>query len=191
MSYKNLFSALAIIGSVLTSLGCCCPARLFGPRIVMAPPPIVVQQAPPAPPAPAPPPPEPAPDVQQFINQNLGANTYAGALAPNSRFWETLRQKVANRQYTTNKEIALGGFGQVPFSETNADGGVIIGFFAGDDGNGHVGYLQPIYLTAKGEKVGQAYGVARRPLQCLKAKTGYALRSEEHTSELQSRQYLV
>jgi hypothetical protein len=171
MFYRNLASALAILVGVIASLGCCCPGRLFRPpQIVVQPPPIVVQP----PGVNAPPPVDPGPDVQQFLNQNLGANKYAGTLAPNSALWNTLRQKVVNRKYTTNNVVG-GGFGNIPFSEVYANGGVLIGFVVSDDGNGHVGYLQPVYLTAQGEKAGQGHGVPRQPLQCFKAKTGYAV----------------
>jgi hypothetical protein len=168
MPYRGLCSALSITVGVLGSLGCCCPGRIAVP---IARPPVVIQ--------PAPinlPPQQPAQDVQQFISKNLGPNDRAGALAPASPLWATLRQKVQQRQFKTN-EVLGGGFGHRDFSETHPDGGVLIGFFAGEDEGNVVSYLQPIFLTAQGEKVGQAYGSVRRPIQCLKAKPGYALGS--------------
>jgi hypothetical protein len=115
-----------------------------------------------------------AEELVQLIAQNLGPNNRVGGLAPKSPVWAKIRQSIAQRSYKTNKEIG-GAFGNVPINETHTDGGVLIGFFAGEDDGGHVGFLQPIYLTAQGEKVGKAYGEVRRPAQCLKAKAGYAL----------------
>jgi hypothetical protein len=88
--------------------------------------------------------------------------------------WARIRQSGTQRSYKTNPTIG-GAFGNVPFNETQPDGGVLLGFFAGEDDDNHVGFYQPIYLTAMGEKVGKAYGAVRRPAQCLKAKAGYAL----------------
>jgi hypothetical protein len=164
--------ALITVGGAL-SLGCCCPRMP-----VLAPParpPVIVQQPqvnpPPNPPMEQKPPPQ---DVEQFVTKNLGPNDRAGALAPNSPLWAKVRQVSQQRTFKTHNPVG-GGFGSLPFSETHPDGGVLIGFFAGEDDGGHIGFLQPIYLTPKGEKAGQRYGVPRRPVQCLKAKPGYAL----------------
>jgi hypothetical protein len=88
--------------------------------------------------------------------------------------WAKIRQSAAQRSYKTNPAIG-GAFGNAPVNETHPDGGILIGFFAGEDDGNHVGFLQPIFLTAQGEKVGKAYGAIHRPAQCLKAKAGYAL----------------
>jgi hypothetical protein len=167
MSRELIGSVLMITVGLAFSLGCCCPAR--PPVVVVPQPPVVV-----APPANPIQPQKPAQDMQKLIAENLGPNDRVGALAGNSPFWGNLRQSVEQRRYTTHN-ILGGGFGNVPFSDTLPEGGVLLGFFAGEDDGGHVGFLQPIYLAAQGEKVGQAYGVPRRPVQCLKAKTGYAL----------------
>src|SRR5438270_609164 len=106
MFYRNVAPALAITVGIIASLGCCCPGRIFrGPPIIVQPPPVVVQPPANNPPPPVNPPAEPGPEVQQFINKNLGPNTYAGSLAPNSPLWKKLQQKVANRQYQTQNPV--------------------------------------------------------------------------------------
>jgi hypothetical protein len=113
--------------------------------------------------------------AQQFIAKNLGPNDRAGALAPNSPLWARVRQAVENRQFRA-AEMVGGGFGNVPFAESPAEGGVLIGFFVAEDDGGHIGFLQPIYLTAKGEKVGHPYGTPlKKPVQCFKAKPGHVV----------------
>jgi hypothetical protein len=171
MSPSAVFSAILVIAGVMLSLGCCCPAR-FAP-VLLPPPPAIVVQAPQDNQA-ALAQKKAAADLAQLVAQNLGPNNRIGGLAPNSPVWNKIRQSGAQR--TAKTEPAIGGaFGNVPFNETQASGGVLIGFFAGEDDGGHVGFLQPIFLTAQSEKAGNAYGAIRRPVQCLKAKAGYAL----------------
>jgi hypothetical protein len=135
------------------------------PPVVVAPPPVVVQ--PPVNPN------VPREEVQQFIAKNLGPNDRDGALAPNGPLWAKVRQVVEKRQF---RQIGPDAAGQQRFEDTLPGGGVLVGFFLADDGDGHVAYLQPIYLTAQGEKTGRAYGeVLTRPVQCFKAKAGYAV----------------
>jgi hypothetical protein len=170
MSHSAIFSAILVIASAILSLGCCCPAR-FGPVMVPAPP--IVVQAPQDNQA-ALDQKKAADDLAQLVAQNLGPNNRIGGLAPNSLLWGKIRQSTMQHSYKTNPAIG-GAFANTPFNETQASGGVLIGFFAGEDNGGHVGFLQPIFLTAQGEKAGTAYGAIRRPVQCLKAKAGYAL----------------
>jgi hypothetical protein len=175
MSPAGIGSALLITAATVLSLGCCCRGR-FLPVVVRPPAPVFVAQVPQVPQE------DPAAlahkkaaeELPQLIAQNLGPNNRVGGLAPKSPVWAKIRQSINQRSYKTNPAIG-GGFGNVAVNETHADGGVLIGFFAGEDDGGHVGFLQPIYLTAQGEKVGKAYGVVRQPVQCLKAKAGYAL----------------
>lgn len=113
-------------------------------------------------------------DLQALVAKNLGPNNSGGSLAPGSPFWAKLKQTIDQRQYVTNKTI--GGGMDKPFSDVHPDGGVLVGFFAGaDDGGQVIAFLQPIYLTSQGEKVGQAYGKPHGPVQVLKAKPGYAV----------------
>jgi hypothetical protein len=170
MSTTRICSAILMAAGAVLSLGCCCPGRF--PPVVVAPPPVVVQAPQENPAALAHK--KAADELVQLIAQNLGPNARVGGLAPNAPVWARIRQSGTQRSYKTNPAIG-GAFGNVPFNETHADGGVLIGFFAGEDDGDHVGFFQPIYLTAKGEKVGKAYGAVRRPAQCLKAKAGYAL----------------
>jgi hypothetical protein len=177
MSPTGICSALLVTAATVLSLGCCCPGR-FAP-IMVRPPPVIVAQ----PPILVQPPQEDpaalahkkaADELPQLIAKNLGPNNWAGGLAANGQVWAKIRLATTRRSFKTNASIG-GAFANVAFSETHADGGALIGFFAGEDDGGHVGFLQPIYLTAQGEKVGKAYGAVRRPVQCLKAKAGYAL----------------
>ena len=169
MSRLGLCSAVSISVGIAGSLGCCCPARFAPPPVVVQPPPVVINQ----------PPKDQAvanneAELKKLIAQNLGPNNQAGSLAPNSSFWAKLKKVVAAKQYVTWKAIGPG-LDNRPFSDIHPDGGVLIGFFAGTDNGEHVAFLQPIYLTSQGEKVGQAIGRPHQPAQCIKAKPGYAV----------------
>src|SRR5438105_3223749 len=140
MSRERVGLIVLITAGVVASLGCCCPARPFARPIVVAPnPPVIVGQPPIAPPPPPVVPKPPAQDVQGFIAKNLGPNDRAGSLAANSPFWGKLRQEVVKRQLNTEKPIT-DGVGDLKFSDTLPDGGVLIGFFAGEDNGQHLGY---------------------------------------------------
>lgn len=170
MSHTAICSAILMTVGAIFSLGCCCPGR-FAP-VGFRPPAVVVQplQENPAELAHK----KTAEEFQRLVAQQLGPNTWAGSLAPNAPVWAKIRQITAQRSYKTNASIG-GPFANVPFDENHAAGGILIGFFAGEDDGNHVGFLQPIYLTAQAEQVGKAYGAIHRPVQCLKAKGGYAL----------------
>jgi hypothetical protein len=167
MLLKRLCASTLIIAGLALSLGCCCPGRVpFGPR----PAPVVANQEPPLEPPPFVQPPE---HVRRFIATNLGPNDREGALAPKSAFWERLRQVVEQRQY---KRVDVRDASALRFEDLLPEGGVLIGFFAAEPESAHVGFLQPIYLTGQGEKIGQPYGeCSKKPVQCLKAKPGYAV----------------
>ncbi|MBN9121669.1 MAG: hypothetical protein J0I06_21415 [Planctomycetes bacterium] len=84
------------------------------------------------------------------------------------------------------EELApLGGiFGRKDYRENGPSGGVLIGFNYGlRKVNNHdvVGYLQPIYMTPNGEKLGGAYGRAPAKPLVAKAKSGYAVGSLQIT----------
>ncbi|MBI3821163.1 MAG: hypothetical protein HY289_00615 [Planctomycetes bacterium] len=113
-------------------------------------------------------------DLDQLIAKNLGPNKFAGALAPTSAYWADLKKTIDQRQYVTNK-ASSNRVDTRPFSDTYPQGGVLIGFFAGEGDQQVVVFLQPIYLTKQGEKVGRAFGRPGKQVQCLKAKAGYAV----------------
>jgi len=169
MSRLGLCSAVSISVGIAGSLGCCCPARFAPPPVVVQAPPVVVAQ----------PPKDQAVannevELKKLIAQNLGPNNQAGSLAPNSPFWAKLKKIVAAKQYVTWKAIGPG-LDNRPFSDIHPDGGVLIGFLVATDNGEHVAFLQPIYLTNQGEKVGQAIGRPHQPAKCIKAKAGYAV----------------
>src|SRR5262249_19764866 len=91
-------------------------------------------------------------DWKKFIADNLGPNTYPGALSPTGSVWAKIDPK-AKRTFKKSNE-AGNIFGDWPYSETHPDGGVLIGFFAAEDDLELVCFVQPIFLTAKGEKAG-------------------------------------
>src|ERR1043166_2287893 len=114
-------------------------------------------------------------DAKKFIADNLGTNNYPGALGPAGSVWAKIDPKTSKQTFKKSNQ-AGNIFGDQNFTETPPDGGVLIGFFAAEDDGQLVCFVQPIFLTAKGEKVGNAYGaVQNRPMKCLKAKPGYAV----------------
>ncbi len=95
--------------------------------------------------------------------------------------WGAVRAAVRAKDV---EEIAPQGgvFGAKDYRESAPEGGVLIGFHYGtgkarNSNDVMVVYLQPIYLTAGGEKLGTAYGKAPAKPQTAKAKTGYAVGS--------------
>jgi hypothetical protein len=93
--------------------------------------------------------------------------------------WAAVRTAARTKDY---EELApLGGFiARKPYRVLAPGGGVLIGFhyttkkFADHD---VIDFLQPIYLTPMGEKVGTAYGKVPAKLLTVKAKPGYAVAS--------------
>jgi hypothetical protein len=176
MSRQIIGSVILIVVGIAFSLACCWQPRR---PVIIVPPPIIQQPIgqPPGPGGiPAPFAQKPLPNnVQQLLAQNLGANNRAGALAPGGAIWARLRQAVDQRQYN-RLDLPFGAGGNNQFLDTMPGGGVLIGFFTAEDGAKHVAFVQPIYLTAQGEKTGQHYGeVLNEPVQCLKAKRGFAV----------------
>jgi hypothetical protein len=127
---------------------------------------------------PGPPPPEPPVLVDvgrlnEFIAENLTANPQNGALAPDAPVWKKIA--AANKEQLIASPLIKGNWGVVDFRETAPDNGILVGFFVSAPNDFLVNYVQPIYLTPKGEKVGKAYGVANQRVVCVKAKDGYAV----------------
>jgi hypothetical protein len=164
---------MLIIAGIAASLGCCCPV----PGPIVQPPPIVIQEQPlivQGPDLAA----QRAEELKKVIAQNLGPNKEAGTLAANNTFWARLKTKLAKRQFHGTELVGPGARVNPTFTDTGPEAGVLIGVFACQDDGGFQGvcYLQPIFLTAQGEKVGTGYGAASAlPVQCLKAKAGYAV----------------
>jgi hypothetical protein len=114
--------------------------------------------------------------LKKFIDQNLSANDQEGPLAPKSALWPKVARSVENDRLRKSP-LGPGNRGFVPFMETAPQGGILIGFFVSAV-QGQlllVHYVQPIYLTAEGEKAGQRYGTPGNTLDCVKAKKGYAV----------------
>ena len=109
-----------------------------------------------------------------FVAENLKPNDHAGPLAPGSKLWEKIGAAV-NLNRLTPSGLVRGEAGDVIFRETAPDNGILIGFFVAAPENRVVQFLQPIYLTSKGEKTGKAFGMPDGQVVCLKAKRGYAV----------------
>jgi ribosomal protein S27E len=112
--------------------------------------------------------------LNEFIEQNLKPNDQVGQLAPDSTLWETIGMAVRDNRIASSL-LHNGHLGTVEFRELGPDNGVLIGFFVSSPDNRFVHYLQPIFLTPKGEKAGKSYGTPARRVVCLKAKKGYAV----------------
>ncbi|HEV3435710.1 MAG TPA: hypothetical protein VG122_00025 [Gemmata sp.] len=73
---------------------------------------------------------------------------------------------------------AGGFFATTDYREQREDGAILVGF---DVGFGKVfntdiiAYLRPIWLTARGEEYGTAYGRTPGPIATVKAQSGYAI----------------
>ncbi len=112
----------------------------------------------------------PIKDLPGFIARNLKPNDHAGPLAPTSALWNKLQ---AGRGFEGQPQ---GGGGNNPrFRDAVPGNGLLIGVFACAPNNDLVHFIQPIYLTAQGERVGAPYGKADDYVVCLKAKKGYAV----------------
>lgn len=73
---------------------------------------------------------------------------------------------------------AVGGFGSIDYREYRNDGAILIGFQIGLGAvtdTAVVSYLRPIWLTAKGEELGKAYGRTKNQIVTVKARDGYAI----------------
>jgi tetratricopeptide (TPR) repeat protein len=90
--------------------------------------------------------------------------------------WDTIRQALKGgsaREWPTVGSVPVN---YPKFGEAPAAGGILIGFrFAGTAT--HIEWLQPIYLGAKGEFNGAAFGRPKVPVNVIKAKEGYAIGS--------------
>ncbi|HEX3316251.1 MAG TPA: hypothetical protein VHR72_15240 [Gemmataceae bacterium] len=112
--------------------------------------------------------------IEKRIEEIAKLAPTAGSSA--SSAWSAIRQGIKDgraREWPT--------VGSVPvnfpkFGETPAAGGILVGFrYAGT--TAHIEWLQPIYLGAKGEFNGAAFGKPRAPISVVKAKEGYAIGS--------------
>jgi hypothetical protein len=93
--------------------------------------------------------------------------------------WASLRSAVRTNALEELREVG-GAFGNKPYRDLPPDGALLVGFHysLGNAFGGDVVFaLQPIYLTATGERVGAMLGKPRGKPLTLKAKTGYALGS--------------
>jgi hypothetical protein len=96
------------------------------------------------------------------------------ALDPNMA--ASVRDAVARWDYTISN-VQGGAFAHTPFREISQDG-ILIGFRVGIGkffNNDTIKFIQPIYLTPKGEKRGHGYGGGQYDLFDLKAPKGYAV----------------
>jgi hypothetical protein len=78
----------------------------------------------------------------------------------------------------TNAEPEGGFFADIDYREYREDGAILIGFEVGLGAvpdTAVVTYLRPIWLTAKGEQFGTAYGRTKNPIATVKARDGYAI----------------
>jgi hypothetical protein len=100
-------------------------------------------------------------------------NQQEGVLGPKSPLWEKLRKRVQqNRVLKTS--IQNGNWGRNPFTEIPQEGAVLVGFYC--NANNWMSFMQPIFLTAEGEKPGKAYGRQfGGDVIELRAKPGYAV----------------
>ena len=100
----------------------------------------------------------------------VGAGGGAGSV------WTTLRQGLKDglaREWPTVGSVPVN---YPKFGETPAAAGILIGLrYAGSAT--HVEWLQPIYLGAKGEFNGAAFGRPKVAVSVVKAKEGYAIGS--------------
>jgi hypothetical protein len=111
--------------------------------------------------------------LNEFIEQNLAVKPQNGSLAPNAPIWNKLA--AAKEDQFIASPINPGPGDGFDFREAAPDGGLLVGFFASSPDELFVHYLQPIYVTTKGEKVGKARGEPKRRVVCIKAKENYAI----------------
>jgi hypothetical protein len=91
--------------------------------------------------------------------------------------WLVIRDGIRTNQVQETQAIG-GDFANVPFKENLPAGSLLIGFHYsfGKWGQADViDFLQAIYLTPTGEKVGPPHGKPKLPLQMTRAKKGYAV----------------
>jgi serine/threonine protein kinase len=121
------------------------------------------------------------PAIQAKASKDSGAGTAtskdSGPPAPPVDLHGLIRECV--KEAKVKKTTVLGGaFAQGDFEELPTDGGILIGFDVGTGkfvANDTIGYLQPIYQTAGGEKRGKEIGKRPERIVTLKAKPGYAV----------------
>jgi hypothetical protein len=95
----------------------------------------------------------------------------------NSELFIALREAIKAKK---TKNSGVTGGGRKEFAEVPAEGGLLIGFnytLGNFVGQPVMGWMQPIFLTARGEKLGTAYGKIdpKAKVMQVKAKKGYAV----------------
>lgn len=107
--------------------------------------------------------------------------TDAGATTPASggSLFAMVRKAVAGNQFTETKDPGGGFSKREPYRDLPA-AGVLIGFnYSFTEGFGHhiLAGMQPIFLTADGERLGKMHGQVVEAVQTVKAKPGYVVSS--------------
>lgn len=95
----------------------------------------------------------------------------------NSEFFRALRDGVKKKAYKSSG-LTGGAFAQKTFEEIPPEGALLVGFNYSTTADGNFPrFMQPIWLTARGEKLGVAYGKPdpKTKVMQLKAKKGYAV----------------
>lgn len=91
--------------------------------------------------------------------------------------WLTVRDGLRANRIAETKYFG-GNMSTTPFKESLPGGSLLIGFYytlGKWQNNDIMDFMQPIYLTPTGEKVGLPYGKAKTPVQVIKAKKGYVI----------------
>ncbi len=152
-----------------------------------------------------PPPAPPAPRTGPGASSSLVPPSYPTAVAPrirvtpsavehtgnptalpdseqtNGKLDDSLAQTIAtaiSAKTFQDSDVIGGAFAQIPFAQVDPAGGLLIGFrytLGTSPRRPALKFIQPIYLNASGETLGQAYGVALGDMQTIKAKAEYAV----------------
>lgn len=114
----------------------------------------------------------------EWKNPKAVLNTQTGVLGPKSSLWAHLKGEIEKKN-TADSALANGFRSRDKFRNVPEEGALLIGFLI-DDSDRFLNYVQPIYLTAAGEKLGPAYGVPDRfglvgDILRVKARPGYAV----------------
>lgn len=91
--------------------------------------------------------------------------------------WLAVRDGIRGNKIQETKYMG-GNMSNTPFKETLPGGSLLIGFYytlGKWQNNDIMDFMQPIYLTPTGEKVGLPYGKPKGPVEVIKAKKGYVI----------------
>jgi hypothetical protein len=89
---------------------------------------------------------------------------------------QDVRRAIAEKSYACSA-VHGGGFANYPFEDVSSDG-VLIGFRIGLGkffDNDTIKFIQPIFLTPRGERLGRPYGKETNHMVVAKAPAGYAV----------------